>query len=286
MTYYSILGVEPTASLDDIKYAFRTKAKQSHPDRGGDPDEFRKINDAYDILKDSAKRAQYDHTNVSQGSIHVNINGKDHDIFYDVFKDLNSVFGDTGPFAPTRSYHKQAKNKDLSITIQLTLAESLTCQNRMIKVKHLDNTHKMVKVSVPAGTMPGDSIKYNGLGDSSISGVPPGSLVVHVTFTDIDKYEINGSTVNVNCTINAIDAIIGTSVTVYDVENKKYTVNVPKGTQHGTVMRIPQKGLVDKQSGLRGDLKVIVLTKIPTTLTEDQLNTLKRMRENEKEQSN
>jgi len=51
-------------------------------------------------------------------------------------------------------------------------------------------------------------------------------------------------------------------------------------------MRIPQKGLVDKQSGLRGDLKVIVLTKIPTTLTEDQLNTLKRMRENEKEQSN
>jgi curved DNA-binding protein len=278
-----MLGVEPTASHDDIKSAFRAKAKQSHPDHGGSEEQFKQLNEAYDTLKDPHKRAAYDHNQTRMGSIHINVNGKQHDIFTDVFRDLGDVFGDTGPFSPTRSYHKQAKNKDLSITIQLTLAESLTCQNRMIKVKHLDNTHKMVKISVPAGTMPGDSIKYNGLGDSSISGVPPGSLVVHVKFTDIDKYEINGSTVNVNCTINAIDAIIGTSVTVYDVENKKYTVNVPKGTQHGTVMRIPQKGLVDKQSGLRGDLKVIVLTKIPTTLTEDQLNTLKRMRENEKE---
>ena len=137
----------------------------------------------------------------------------------------------------------------------------------------------MVKVTIPAGTMPGDSIRYAGLGDHSNTEQRPGTLFINVTFTDQEKYEISGTTVKVNCTINAIDAIIGTSVTVYDIENKKYTVSVPKGTQHGTVMRIPQKGLLDKRTGLRGDLTVNILTQIPTNLTVEQLNILKSIRD-------
>ena len=279
MNYYDVLGVDPTASTSDIKSAFRAKAKQSHPDHGGNPDNFRKLNEAYDVLKDTNKRAQYDSMSTGRGGIHININGKQHDIFSDVFKDLNAAFGDAGPFAQTRSYQRQSKNKDLSITVHLKLADSLVKQDRTIKVTHINGETRMVKVTIPAGTMPGDSIRYAGLGDHSTTEQRPGNLFVNVTFTDQEKYEISGTTVKVNCTINAIDAIIGTSVTVYDIENKKYTVSVPKGTQHGTVMRIPQKGLLDKRTGLRGDLTVHILTQIPTNLTVEQLNILKSIRD-------
>src|SRR3954469_3833100 len=62
--YYSLLGVEKTASADDLKKAFRKLAMQHHPDRNPDDKEaekqFKNINHAYDILKDPDKRAAYD----------------------------------------------------------------------------------------------------------------------------------------------------------------------------------------------------------------------------------
>ena len=138
MNYYDVLGVKPTASLRDIKSAFRSKALQDHPDQGGNPDDFRRLNEAYDVLKDTGKRARYDSMSQARGGIHININGKQHDIFSDVFRDLNDVFGNTGPFAPTRDYQRKLKNKDLSITVDLQLKESLVKQDRSIKVKHLN----------------------------------------------------------------------------------------------------------------------------------------------------
>ncbi len=59
--YYAVLGVERTATADDIKRAYRRLAHQHHPDKaGGDEERFKKINAAYEILGDEQKRAQYD----------------------------------------------------------------------------------------------------------------------------------------------------------------------------------------------------------------------------------
>ena len=63
MDYYNILGVTPNASDSDIKAAYRKLAMQHHPDRGGDSTQFAKINQAYEVLKDPARRAQYDNPN-------------------------------------------------------------------------------------------------------------------------------------------------------------------------------------------------------------------------------
>lgn len=58
--YYEVLGVNKTASADEIKKAFRRKAVESHPDRGGEEAKFKEINEAYEVLKDSSKRQRYD----------------------------------------------------------------------------------------------------------------------------------------------------------------------------------------------------------------------------------
>jgi DnaJ-class molecular chaperone len=58
--YYKILGVEKSASSDDIKKAFRKLAGQHHPDRGGDAEKFKELNEAYQVLSNDQKRAEYD----------------------------------------------------------------------------------------------------------------------------------------------------------------------------------------------------------------------------------
>ena len=60
MDYYKILGVDKNASQQDIKKAFRNSAKKHHPDKGGDPEEFKKLNNAYETLGNEQKRSQYD----------------------------------------------------------------------------------------------------------------------------------------------------------------------------------------------------------------------------------
>src|SRR6056300_1252348 len=63
MDYYSILGVNKNASDQDIRKAYKKKSMQHHPDRGGNEEEFKKVNEAYQTLKDPAKRQQYDNPN-------------------------------------------------------------------------------------------------------------------------------------------------------------------------------------------------------------------------------
>jgi len=107
MSHYETLGVSKNASTDEIKKAYRKLAVQHHPDKGGNEEEFKKINNAYEVLTDDEKRKQYD----SDGKIPLNAN-----IFnpFDLFKNFNINI-------TPQNHHQTVKLQDIKVCIPLTL---------------------------------------------------------------------------------------------------------------------------------------------------------------------
>jgi|TARA_R110000851_G_scaffold296527_1_gene451681 curved DNA-binding protein len=276
MDYYALLGLQQTATTDDIKSAYRRQAKSDHPDIGGDPEKFKQLNEAHDILKDPDKRAHYDHARNGAGRIHVNINGRNHDIFSDIFTDMSSTFGDqSGPFAKPRNYRKQTKNKDLNINIVCDLKDTLMQQEKSVSIRHISGDRKIVQITVPRGVKNNDRIRYTGLGDASFQELTPGDLYVTITVSNETNFQIDGNHLYCTHTLNCFDAITGTVVSIKSLDNTTLNVTINSGTQNGTMFSLKKQGLYEHGSPNRGNIVLVVAIKIPENLKQDQLNIIK-----------
>ena len=276
MDYYKLLGVEKGATTAQIKSAYRHKAKSFHPDAGGDPELFKNLNEAHDVLKDPQKRAHYDHTTNNAGRIHVNINGRTHDIFDDIFSDMSTVFGEQGgPFTKSRTYRRQTKNKDLNIELTCNLVDTLQQQEKSISVKHLSGERKIVQVTIPRGIKNGDKIRYAALGDSSFPELTPGDLYVTIKVNEDPRFKVKDNHLYSTHTLDCFDAITGTVVTVRGLDDKTLNVTIPSGTQNGTMFSLKKQGLFEKNSLDRGNIVLVIAIKIPENLKQEQLNIIK-----------
>ena len=271
MDYYKLLGVDKGATAAQIKSAYRSRAKSSHPDTGGDPELFKNLTEAHDVLKDPQKRAHYDHTTNNAGRIHVNINGRNHDIFDDIFSDISTVFGEP----QSRNYRRQTKNKDLNIELVCNLVDTLQQQEKSISVKHLSGERKIVQVTVPIGIKNGDKIRYVRLGDSSFSELTPGDLYVTIKVNEDPRFEIKDNHLYSTHTLDCFDAITGTVVTIRGLDDKTLNVTIPSGTQNGTMFSLKKQGLYEKNSLDRGNIVLVIAIKIPENLKQEQLNIIK-----------
>jgi DnaJ-class molecular chaperone len=275
MNYYDVLGLKPTCSPKDIQTAYRNKAKQHHPDSGGDVDTFHAVAEAYEVLKDPHKRAAFDHRNSRRQNIKINTGNMD-----SVFDDMFTVFGGAGFHPSKREYHRARQNKNLAISIDCTLEEILADQEKTVSIRHTDGSRHLVNLKIPKGINSGTKIKYGALGDKTHANLPPGDLTVTVNVNEHEVFVREGDNLKMHLTLGAWDAIIGTVVQINTIENKTINLNVPAGTQYGATLRIPKHGMYSKQ-GTRGDLLVQVLVKIPENLTEQQLNICKKLRDDE-----
>lgn len=258
MNYYTVLGVKPTATSEEIKTAYRKLAIQHHPDQGGDAEKFKQVTEAYDVLKDPHKRAAFDHRSTR---IHINAG--------DVFEDLHQAF------AFKQRQAQQRRNKNLSIEVELNLEETLTDVSKTVSIKHVNGNRKFVNVTIPKGTIAG-SLKYRGLGDQSFQDQPPGDLLVKITTKPHPEYTVDGVDVKKTVTISVWEAILGTSVRIHTLNGKMVQMTVPPGTQHGTVLNIPGHGIPKHRTeNTLGRLLVEIAVKIPQNLTTEQLNKIK-----------
>ena len=267
MDYYQVLGVSRTASQDEIKQSFRKLASKHHPDKGGDTAQFQQIQQAYAVLSDEQKRAEYD--NPPQ-NIRFNFGGPD----------INDIFQHFGfsPFNGSPFQQGRKRNQDIKINLDFSLEETLYDQDKTVNIRLPNGSNKTYNIKVPKGITAGTTIKYPGLGDSSIPTVSTGDLLVSIMIKRHPEFEVNGLDLYKIYNIDVIDLMLGCEITVESLDKTLYNVRVPAGSQHDTKFKIPGKGLPGFQVDIQGNLIIVANAVIPA-LNDKQKQLIKMIRD-------
>ena len=281
MTHYATLGVAENASQDDIKKSYRKLAMQHHPDRNnGDDTKFKEIQIAYDAVGDQEKRQQYDMQRQNPGMRFSTNGGNGHPDIEEMLRNFGFGFQQRG-HDPFGNFRRQArKNKDLRVEIVVPLETTLETQTQTISVQKTDGQRHTVNVNIPRGVTPDATIKYPSLGDTLFEELPKGDLYVQLRVQNKTDFTVQGLDLYKVVDINAIDAIIGTKVSVTSIEGKTFEMNIPGGTQHGSKFKISNNGLYAMNQPNRGNFIVVVNVVIPTQVTSEQIQTLQSLTNN------
>lgn len=256
--YYQILGVPRTASQEEIKQAYRKLAMKHHPDRGGDSSQFQKIQEAYSVLGDEQKKANYDNP---QPQFHFNTGNMD-----DMF---GAMFG-ASPFGFQRS--RSNRNKSINIRVEMTLEDILKGKEIVGSIRLMSGKDQAINLNIPPGVVTGDSIRFRGLGDDSIPNIPRGDLIAQIVEIPHQIFKRNGKDLYMEYRISAFDAVLGKTVRVNTLDERQLDVSIPAGIQPDQMIRCDGYGLPGFNDSRRGNLFLQIKIIIPRNLfTEDKL---------------
>lgn len=278
MNYYNTLGIENTASAEDIKLAYRKLAMKYHPDRNQNDkaaeEKFKEVSAAYEVLGDENKRKQYDfqlaHGATSHNAAHMNFNEPFEDI-------INQMFSQAG-FHNFR--RRPEKNQDLSFNMAISLEDAFNGKQVPLGINTPSGRRVDLMIIIPAGVDHGARIRYQGQGDQRNTSLPPGDLYIQVDILPNQAFQRLGPNLERLIKVDAIDLILGCKQTVECIDSSKIEITIPAGTQHGTKFRIPNKGMpVQPNSKMRGDFFIVILCQIPQKIDSHLANLLAQIRQ-------
>lgn len=269
MDYYNILGVARDSSMEEIKQAYRKLAKKHHPDNGGDEEKFKQINQAYSIIGDQHKRQQYHSDSEPRSHFQQHSSAAEFDEF------MRSVFGASAGFH--HSQHTQPKNKDLRAIIELDLESITTAQRRVLHL-NTGRSQRTVQVDIPAGVNNNATLKYTGYGQDILTRVSPGDLLITIHIREHARFSRNGANLYSSLTVDAIDAMLGSTQEFTTLDNNRISVQVPAGIQPGQQLRIQRLGLPKANSNTNGDLFLSIAISIPKNLNNRQKKLLTKIK--------
>ncbi len=287
--YYKSLGVEKNATKDDIKKAFRKLAHEHHPDKGGNAEKFKEVSEAYSVLSDDQKRAQYDQfgsagpTGAGYGGAG-GFNAQDFGFDFSGFNqggqnfdfDLGDIFGDFfgGGFG-----RRQRKGRDISVDLEISFYESVFGAEKQIRLtKNSSGTMKEEKftVTIPAGIDNGQTLRLPNAGETIKDGTP-GDLYIKIHVKKDPLFKKEGKDLVTELNIKLSDALLGAKYTLKTLDGD-IELKVPEGAEFGQILRIKGKG-VPIGGSKRGDLLIKLNIKIPTRLSRkarEDVESLKR----------
>jgi len=288
--YYKILGVDKSATQEDIKKAYRKQARKWHPDLNPDNKEaekkFKDLNEANEVLSNPENRTKYDKygENWKHGDEYEkaqqqrrSYTGEDTDggfsgsgfggeeDFSDFFQNM---FGGAGGGFGKSSRGRASgrfKGNDVNAELNLSLREAAATHQQTF-----DINGKKVRITIPAGVYDGQQIKLKGHGSPGFNGGPNGDLYITFNIAADAEFERIGDDLKARITIDLYTAVLGGDIKVNTLDGS-VNLKVKPETQNGTTVRLKGKGFpVYKKEGQFGDLFVTFDVKLPKNLTEKQ----------------
>ena len=286
--YYKTLGVDKSASADDIKKAYRKLARKLHPDLNpNDKDahkKFQQINEANEVLSDAEKRKQYDQygkdwkhadqfekakqQQASQGFGGAGYGGDNYgDYTYSSGDD--SSFSDffESLFGGSKARRSQSKfrGQDYNAELHLSITDAYATHKQTLTING-----KNVRITIPAGVENGQVIKLKGYGSEGANGGPSGDLLLTFVINNNTSFRRDRNDLYKTEEIDLYTALLGGEKTI-DTINGKIKLKVAAGTQSDTKIRLKGKGFpVYKKEDEYGDLYITWNVKLPTNLSEKQ----------------
>ncbi len=280
--YYKVLGVERTASADDIKKAYRKLAHKFHPDVSKVKDakeKFQEIGEAYETLKNAEKRAAYDqlgsgfqagqdfrpppdwgqqfgHGGNGQSSF-------DEADLADLFAGLSGRRAGARMSMPGRDYEV-----DTRITLEQAAAGTEVELNLNVVEHDAQGVPRRVpqtlRVRVPKGANAGQRLRIAGKGGKGYDGGRDGDLYLNISFAPHRLYRASGHDLYIDLPLAPWEAVLGASVEVPTLDGA-VRLKVPAGTKAGQQLRLSKRGLPSRDGA--GDLYAVAQIVVPATPT-------------------
>lgn len=289
--YYKILGVDAKADSKEIKTAYRKLARKYHPDMNaekGAEDKFKEVAEAYEVLKDANRRAEYDELRQyggkakqgfepppgwQGGSGFSDTGGAQFDGDFSDF--FNSIFGGrAGGFQQAREAESHGfKGRDIEVEMPIFLEDTLTEVSKTIEYKipvheqgQVREIKKSLKVKIPVGVADGERIRLKGQGVPGQGAGSNGDLYLHIRLVPHPLFDVEGHNLTITVPLAPWEAALGTKVTVPTLTGK-ISLNIAPDSQSGQKLRIKGRGLVNKMG--TGDLYAILKIVMPKKTTDE-----------------
>jgi|TARA_B110000483_G_C18172672_1_gene533836 curved DNA-binding protein len=250
--YYTTLGVNANATQSELKQAYKKLSMTHHPDKGGDAEQFKAINEAYSTLKDPGKRQQYDNP-APQGWQQGWAAGED-------APDISDMFAHMFGKGFQRPGQAGRRGQDVNLTMPMTLEEIASGIKKTISVT-VAGKEKIIQVDIPPGVPRGQRMRYAGEGNP---GAVPGDLLLNIKELPHHRFERQGNDIYSMQEISVWEALIGTEKELTTVNERKIKYKIQPGSQPESRVKLAHQGIN------QGHHYIILHINVPKDLTDQQ----------------
>jgi DnaJ-class molecular chaperone len=290
--YYKILGVDKGASKDDIKKAFRKLAHEHHPDKkDGNADKFKEASEAYSVLSDDEKRAQYDRFGSAGAQGFGGQNGFNAQDFggFDFSQfgfggqgfgnggvefDLNDILGSM--FGGGRTRVKRGAN--ITVDVEISFKDSVFGVDKQVSYMKVSTKKKETfTIKIPPGLDNGEMLRVTGKGEE-VEGGRPGDLFVKIHVATDKNLQREGHNLVTSLHLKLSEAILGGERSIQTADGD-LTVKIPEAISNGEILRVRGKGVAYAAgSSQRGDLLIRILIDMPKKLNKEGKKLVEEMK--------
>lgn len=281
--YYAILGVQKSATADEIKAAYRKLARKYHPDVSKEKDaeaKFKDVAEAYQTLKDPEKRAAYDQLGTYQpgqdfrpppewqqhfGDTHFSFDEVD-------LSDLFEALGGGRARAGRRGEKVPLRGQDYEVIARITLDQAYRGAevDLDLTVPEYDErglvhrVQRAFKARIPKGASDGQRLRIPGKGGKGLNGGADGDLYLDIELEAHPLFRVTGHDLYIDLPLAPWEAVLGTTVQL-PTPGGHVSLKVPAGSHAGQQLRLGKRGLPRPKGG-EGDLYAIVQIVVPTVV--------------------